>query len=212
MLTDREKATFEFICKYFARQGCAPKLREIAAGIGIRSKGVVHRHLRAIAAEGLIQLIPGQHRGIRLTGDDSQNLASGLTLPLFGKIAAGRPIEAIPDQNMLDLADFLLGPNRYVLKVQGDSMMEAGILDGDMVIAEQAGIAEDGDIVVALINSDEVTLKRFRNNKDGTITLLPANQAMQPMSYPVDNVQIQGVVVGQVRSYRTAKLKRGIDR
>lgn len=207
MLTERQQATYQFIRSYQLRHGCAPKLTEIAEGIGIRSKGVVHRYLKAIAGEGLIDLLPGRHRGIRLAEDCLQNLATELTLPLLGKIAAGQPIEAIPDQNTFDLTTFFLGPNRFVLKVQGDSMIEAGILEGDMVIVEQRDRARDGDIVVALIDKDEATLKYLMQNKDGTVTLLPANQTMRPMHYSAERIQIQGVVVGQMRSYETNKHK-----
>ena len=204
MLTERQQATYQFIHDYHLRCGCAPKLTEIADGIGIRSKGVVHRYLKAIAEEGLIELLPGRHRGIRIAGYP-ENLATGSTLPLVGKIAAGQPIEAIPDHNTFDLSAFFLGPNRFVLKVQGDSMIDAGILDGDMVVVEQSDNARNGDIVVALIDKDEATLKYLQQNKDGTVTLLPANQIMQPMNYSADRVQIQGVVVGQMRSYDTRK-------
>ena len=204
MLTERQQATYQFIHDYHLRRGYAPKLTEIADGIGIRSKGVVHRYLKAIAEEGLIELLPGRHRGIRMAGYP-ESPATGSTLPLVGKIAAGQPIEAIPDHNTFDLSAFFLGPNRFVLKVQGDSMIDAGILDGDMVVVEQSDNARNGDIVVALIDKDEATLKYLQQNKDGTVTLLPANQTMQPMNYSADRVQIQGVVVGQMRSYDTRK-------
>ena len=204
MLTERQQATYQFIHDYHLRRGYAPKLTEIADGIGIRSKGVVHRYLKAIAEEGLIELLPGRHRGIRMT-EYQESLAAESTLPLVGKIAAGQPIEAIPDHNTFDLSAFFLGPNRFVLKVQGDSMIDAGILDGDMVVVEQSDNARNGDIVVALIDKDEATLKYLQQNKDGTVTLLPANQTMQPMNYSADRVQIQGVVVGQMRSYDTRK-------
>ena len=212
MLTERQQTTYQFIRNYQLRRGCAPKLTEIADGIGIRSKGVVHRYLNAIAEEGLIEIIPGRHRGIRLIEDYRESPATELTLPLVGKIAAGQPIEAIPDHNTFDLTTFFLGPNRFVLNVQGDSMIEAGILDGDMVIVEQRDRARDGDIVVALIDIDEATLKYLQKNKDGTVTLLPANQTMQPMNYSADRIQIQGVVVGQMRSYATGKHKRTTSR
>ena len=212
MLTDRQQATYQFIRNYHLRHGYAPKLTEIASGIGISSKGVVHRYLKAIAKEGLIDLLPGRHRGIRLAGDCPENPATELTLPLVGKIAAGQPIEAIPNHDTFNLTAFFLGPNRFVLKVQGHSMIEAGILDGDMVIIEQQNYARDGDIVVALIDKDEATLKYLQQNKDGTVTLLPANQTMQPMNYLAERIQIQGVAVGQMRSYETGKHKHTMDR
>ena len=176
-----------------------PLLSEIATGLGIHSKGTVHRHVRALANAGLIRLHAGRHRGITLTGE---NGPTGATLPLLGRIAAGRPIEAIPDQDAINLTDFLTGSNRFILKVQGDSMIEAGILDGDMVIVEQRSHADDGDIIVALIDHEEATLKRLQHNRDGSITLHPANHCMAPMIYPAKRVRIQGVVTAQLRSYR----------
>ena len=146
MLTERQQATYQFIHDYHLRRGCAPKLTEIADGIGIRSKGVVHRYLKAIAEEGLIELFPGRHRGIRMTGYP-ESPAMGSTLPLVGKIAAGQPIEAIPDHNMFDLSAFFLGPNRFVLKIQGDSMIDAGILEDDMIVVEQRALTRLGGIL-----------------------------------------------------------------
>jgi len=205
VLTDRQRKTYQFIGEYHERHGYAPKLVEIAEGIGIRSKGVVHRYIKAIAKEGLIELHPGKHRGIHLAKDHPHTLEKDLSLPLAGKIAAGRPIEAIPDQEAVNLAEFFIRPDRFVLRVQGDSMVEAGILDGDMVIVDKRNYAEDGDIVVALIDNDEATLKRFKKNSGGNITLIPANQTMRPMSYSAKRIQIQGVVVAQMRSYHTGK-------
>jgi len=205
MLTKRQKETYQFIRNYYFRNGVAPKLNEIAEGIGIRSKGVVHRYLKAVAQEGLVELHPGRHRGIHLTEALSEQTAAKFTLPLVGKIAAGKPIEAIQDHDTLNLTDFFLGPNRFVLKVQGDSMIEAGILNNDMVIVEQRSYAENGDIVVALIDNDEATLKTLQKNKDETITLIPSNRVLQPMVYSAKRIQIQGVVVGQMRSYDKQK-------
>ncbi len=196
MLSPRERDTYEFIRGFLDRHGHAPLLTEIAAGLGIRSKGTVHRYVRAIARAGLIELLPGRHRGMRLLP------APHATLPLLGRIAAGQPIEAIPDMDRIDLSEFFMGPNRFVLRVQGDSMIEAGILDGDMVIVEQRDHADNGDIIVALIDNEEATLKRLRHNRDGSITLLPANAGLSPMTYAAGRVRIQGVVVGQLRSYR----------
>lgn len=197
MISDRQQDAYRFIRDYITRNGRAPLLTEIAAGLGIRSKGVVHRHLQALAEAALIELHPGRHRGISLT--DTQ--ATQPTLPLLGKIAAGRPIEAIPGQDEVNLAEFFIGPNRFLLKVQGDSMIEAGILDGDMVVVERCDRADDGAVVVALIDGEEATLKRLENNRDGTVTLHPANSALAPLRYAAERVQIQGRLIGQLRSY-----------
>lgn len=201
MLTPRQQDTLGFIRDYLARHGYAPLLSEIALGIGIRSKGVVHRYLQELNEEGLIEIIAGKHRGIRLI--DSGHLHHGeKTLPLLGRIAAGQPIEAIPGHDRIDLAEFFIGENRFVLKVQGESMIEAGILDGDMVVVEQCSHANNGDIVVALIDGEEATLKTLRHHGDGSVMLIPANSQMPPMIYPAERVSIQGVVVGQLRSYK----------
>jgi len=197
MLSTRQQDTYRFIRDYLTRHGRAPLLEEIAAGLGIRSKGVVHRYVQALAEEGVIELLPGRHRGIRL----SDKQAAQPTLPLLGRIAAGQPIEAIPGQDEVNLAEFFIGPNRFLLKVQGESMIEAGILDGDMVVVERCEQAADGEIVVALIDREEATLKRLQNNRDGTVTLHPANAALAPLRYAAERVAIQGRVIGQLRSY-----------
>lgn len=197
MLSDRQQDTYHFIRDYLIRHGRAPLLSEIAEGLGIRSKGVIHRYVQALADEGLITLQPGRHRGITLTDEQ----ASQPTLPLLGRIAAGQPIEAIPGQDEVNLAEFFMGPNRFLLKVQGDSMIEAGILDGDMVVIERCDRADDGQVVVALIDGEDATLKRLQNNRDGSITLHPANSRLSPLHYEAARVAIQGRLIGQLRSY-----------
>jgi repressor LexA len=200
-LTDRQREAYAAIRDHLARHGVAPKLHELGRALGIRSRGVVHRHVQALVAAGLVEVESGRHRGIRLL--DAEPVPGATELPLLGRIVAGQPLEAIPDETSIDLGEFFMGPGRFVLRVQGDSMIEAGILDGDMVVVRQAERAADGDIVVALIDGDEATLKRIRHNRaDGSITLLPANRALAPMIYPAARVRIQGVVVAQLRSYR----------
>ncbi|MEK7191492.1 MAG: transcriptional repressor LexA [Pseudomonadota bacterium] len=199
MATDRNHEVYDFVRAYTARHGYAPKLREIGQALGIRSRGVVHRHLRALEAEGLVTIKPDVARGVHLK---TRAGARPLTLPLLGRIAAGQPIEAIPGEDEIDLSEFFVNRNRFVLKVQGDSMIEAGILDGDMVIVEKREHADNGEIVVALIDGLEATLKHLQKNRDGSITLRPANPAMTPLRLSAARVRIQGVVVGQFRSYR----------
>jgi len=201
MTTDRSRQVYDFVRAYVARHGYAPKLREIAAHLGIASRGVVHRHLRALEQEGLISIESDRARGVRLRKGRGAPVRP-LALPLLGRIAAGRPIEAIPGEDEIDLSEFFINGNRFVLRVQGDSMIEDGILDGDMVVVEQRETADNGEIVVALIDGLEATLKRLQKNRDGSVTLRPANSRMAPMRYPAARVRIQGVVVGQFRSYR----------
>lgn len=204
MPTDRERAVYDFVRAYLRRHGVPPKLREIAAHLGIQSRGTVHRYLSALKAEGLISIEPEVARGVRVMRkrEPSGRDAARAVLPVLGRIAAGLPIEAIPDETEIDLSEFFMGPNRFVLRVDGESMIEAGILHGDMVIVESRATARDGEIVVALIDRQEATLKYLQRNPDGSITLRPANSTMAPMRYAAERVTIQGVVVGQMRSYR----------
>jgi repressor LexA len=196
MLTPREQDVLRVIQLHFLRHGEAPLMREIAGALGVTSKSGVHRHLQALEQKGFLTLT-ARHRGIELT-----DTAPPGSLPLLGKIAAGRPIEAIPGQDEINLVELMAGPNRYVLRVKGDSMIDAGILDGDMVVIEKRERARNNEIVVALIDKNEATLKTLRHNQNGTITLLPANTRLKPSTYPADRVTVQGVVIGQIRDYR----------
>lgn len=132
---------------------------------------------------------------------DSSDQWANLRIPLLGRIAAGQPIEAIEDANYLDLAAFFIGPDRYALRVSGDSMMDVGILDGDTVILRKQDTARNGDIVVALIDQQEATLKRLGSVQGGMVELIPENSAMSTMRYAISRVSFQGVLVGQLRSY-----------
>jgi len=198
-LTDKQQLTLDFIQQYLATHSIAPKLQEIADGIGISSRGVAHRYAQALTDAGFISIDNNKHRGIHLLKPNPHRPES--ILPLLGKIAAGKPIEAIPGEDQLDLRDFF-GHNNFAVRVQGDSMIEAGIMDGDTVIIEFRETASDGDIVVALIDETETTLKRFkRSHKGRYIKLIPANKEMEPMVYEASRIRIQGVLIGQLRKY-----------
>jgi repressor LexA len=198
-LTDKQRLTLDFIQRYIATYTVPPKLQEIAEGIGINSRGVAHRYVQALTDAGFIETGNGKHRGIRLLMPNPHRDES--TLPMLGKIAAGKPIEAIPGEDEIDLRDFF-GHNNFAVRVQGDSMIEAGIMDGDTVIIKFCETANDGDIVVALIDESETTLKRFqRSHKGRYIRLVPANKDMEPMVYEASRVRIQGVLIGQLRKY-----------
>lgn len=202
MLTDRQRQVYDFISHYWQMHGYAPKLREIGEHLDINSRGTVHRYLKALEEAGLITVEPDRARGIRLQPAQPEAAINVYILPLVGTIAAGRPIEAIPGEDHIDLSEFFVNADRFVLRVQGDSMIEDGILDGDMVVVEKRDTARNGEIVVALIDREEATLKRIRHNNDDSVTLQPANSQMPPMRYAAERVQIQGVVVGQFRAYR----------
>ncbi|MDH5592765.1 MAG: transcriptional repressor LexA [Gammaproteobacteria bacterium] len=196
MLTQSQQKTLNFIRGYMDDHGLAPTLVEIGKGVGIQSKGVVHRHVQALKDKGYLERGNGW-RAMRLTDDDPSKDA----LPLLGRIAAGRPIEAIPDKNKITFDELFRGTGRYVLQIRGDSMIDAGILDRDFVIIQHADSASDNDIVVALIDEEEATLKRLKMTSDGQVMLIPENSAMKPMLFEANRVRIQGKVIGQVRTY-----------
>lgn len=196
-MTPQQNNTLVFIMGYIQIHGHAPTLEEIGAAVGVRSRGAVHRLVQALVDKGHLLRERASWRGLRLVEGGREAV-----LPLVGCIAAGQPIEAIPGEDTLNLSDFLIGPRRYALRVVGDSMVGAGILHGDIVVVEHNDTARDGEIVVVLIDNKEVTLKRLKRLKDGAIELIAENPAMPPMIYPAQRVCIQGVVVGQLRTYR----------
>jgi len=195
MLTKREQDTFDFIASYYAKQRKAPLLMEIAKGLGIQSKGVVHRYVSALQEKGYIVRNP-KTRGIELAGRSDID-----DLPFLGRIAAGKPIEAIEDKKVVNFTRLLNGPNRYVLEVKGQSMVDEGIRHGDLVIIEHASTAHSNQIVVALIDEQDVTLKRIQFPRKDVVRLIPANKTMQAKEYPTKRITIQGILVGQVRTY-----------
>ena len=199
MLTDNQRAVLNFIQRYIASNGVSPKLHEIAEGIDISSRGVAHRYVQALVDAEYLSIDKGRHRGIRLLRENPHQHES--SLPLLGKIAAGRPIEAIPGEDEINLTNFF-GKNNFSVRVQGDSMIDIGILDGDIVVIEFRETANNGDIVVALIDEQEATLKRFKRTPKGRfIHLIPENKDMETMVYEANRVRIQGVLVGQLRKY-----------
>ena len=197
MLTGLEEKILQCITRYITQNGRSPTLEEIGQLLEIKSKGTIHRYVKSLIDKGHLQRSGRNWRGLRLTGEKNRRLT---ILPLAGRIAAGKPIEAISEQYEINFSEMLLGPGRYVLEVQGDSMIDAGILDGDLVIIRETQSANNGDIVVALVDNSEATLKRLRK-KGNQIELIPDNQSMSPMKYSADRINIQGVVVGQVRMY-----------
>ena len=199
MLTSQEQKTLQFIRNYLAQYGYAPKFKEIGMAIGVSSHGTIHRYVQSLEDKGYIDRVKGNSRGMSLV---DLPLVSPPTIPLAGKIAAGFPIEAIEDQQELNLAEMFMGPELFALRVTGDSMMDAGILDNDYVIIKKQPVAHDGDIVVAMIDKVEATLKRFKRKSQWEVELIPENADMETMVYTADRVNIHGILVGQLRSYR----------
>lgn len=196
MLTLKQQQTFEYIKHFVQKFQYSPTVAEIARGIGIKSRGVVHRYLKALEVGGFVELLPKRHRNIRIK---TSSINSKNFLPLVGVIAAGKPIEAILQEEAIDVTNIFLGENRYALRVKGDSMIEEGIYDGDVVVCQRTDTANDGQIVVALIDQFEATLKRIHHNPNKTVTLIPANHKLKPMVYEADRVTIQGIFVGLLR-------------
>ncbi len=198
MLTSQENNALKFIRQYLAQYGYAPKFKEIGLAIGVNSQGTVHRYVQSLEDKGYIERAKGNARGMNLV---ELPLVSAPTIPLAGRIAAGLPIEAVEDLQELNLAEMFMGPELFALRVSGDSMMDAGILDNDYVIIRKQPVARDGDIVVAMIDRVEATLKRFKRKSEREVALIPENADMETMVYAAERVNIHGVLVGQMRSY-----------
>lgn len=199
MLTERQQDTYDFIVQYIEQHDRSPLLSEVAQGIGLSSQGSVHNYIQALVNEGLISRSVGRSRGLHLTKTPEQSVS--VTLPVMGKIAAGRLIEAVPDEDEIDLGGMFAGKGRFVLKVNGDSMIDKAIMSGDWVVIQSQQTARHGDIVVALVDGFDATLKTLLLNEDKTVTLMPANANYEPLTLPSERVSIQGVVVGQLRTY-----------
>jgi repressor LexA len=197
VLTALEGRILKCITSHFARHGHAPTLRELGLSLDIKSKGTLHRYVESLVKKKYLRRSGRGWRGLRLAKDMERSLT---ILPLRGQIIAGKSIEPIPDMHEVNFSDLLLGRDRYVLKVVGYSMIGAGILNGDLVVIQRSDTAKNGDIVLALIDREEVTLKRLRKHGD-RIELVPDNPSLTSMIYPTSRVHIQGVVIGQVRLY-----------
>ncbi len=195
MLTFQQQASYNFIVDYISKNKIPPTTAEIAQAIGIRSRGVVHRYLKSLQEAELIRLLPGKKRNIELL----QPAKNNNSIKIVGKIAAGRPIEAIHQEDEIEISQIFVGSDRYALKVQGDSMINEGIMDGDIVICQHSQVARNGQIVVALIEGSQATLKRIQYNENGTVTLSPANPTHKPQIYPQELVQVQGLFIGLLR-------------
>jgi repressor LexA len=197
--TERQLKILNFIRGFILENGYSPTLEEIARNFEI-SRVTAHEHIKALEKKGALHKVPNHARSIELADDPRSEPAAPATLPILGTIAAGHPIEAIEDPQNLDLSEWLpAGGEHYVLQVQGNSMIEDGIVDGDLVVVERRSTARNGEVVVALVDGREATLKRFYHEGD-RIRLQPANREMRPIY--VDDVTIQGVLVGLLRKYR----------
>lgn len=201
-LTDRQKEIYDFIAHNVEEKGYSPSIWEIAERFGIRSPRGVADHLKALQKKGYIRRVHNRPRGIELThGSQRVSPDETIEIPILGRIAAGLPIQAIDNlEGTLSIPrNFLKGERLFALKVRGNSMVEAGILDGDLVIARPQKTAENGDIVVALIG-DEATVKSYYQ-EGNLIILKPANNQMDPIVIQEGDFLIQGKIVGLYRRY-----------
>jgi repressor LexA len=204
-ITRRQREVYDFISRFVTEHGYSPSYEEIKTGIQLSSLATVHKHITNLEKKGLLTRDYNRSRSIDLLPPkgrlkQSMNVNTGLVLPLLGRIAAGQPIEAIQSNETISLADFVRSKEVFVLEVRGNSMQDEAILDGDYVLVEKLKTAHNGDIVVAVVDRDDATLKRFYREGDN-IRLQPSNATMQPIIVPAGSVEIQGRVIGVLRKY-----------
>ena len=187
-LTKRQKEVLDFIADFVERNGYSPSYEELAHGLSLASIATVHKHVQALESRQYLSRGFNQSRSLEVSQkylDQRRHGAPSSTqLPMVGRIAAGKPIEAVENQDVLQFSDFMGKGETYGLQVTGDSMIEDHICSGDYVLVEKVRQAADGEIVVALVGGSETTLKRFYREKDGQIRLQPANSSMAPILLP----------------------------
>lgn len=200
-LTRVQKQIFDYIENFIQTKGYAPSMEEIARHFRYTSLATVHKHLTHLQQKKLIRRKPNSSRSIELIPVESDQ--QGWEVPLLGFVAAGKPIEAIQMNEVISVPPDMVARKgkTYVLQVRGDSMIEEQIRDGDYVIVEDRQTAENGEVVIALVDREETTLKKFYREKNGTVRLQPANPGMKALALPAERVKIQGIVIGILRKY-----------
>ncbi len=209
-LTKRQKQVYDFIADFLARNGYSPSFEEIGQGMELSSLATVHKHISNLEKKGLLKRDYNRSRSIDVLppkGALKKSLAAAAaaapvstSLPLMGRIAAGRPIEAVENPETISLSDITRSKDVYVLEVSGESMIDEHIMSGDYVLVEKTQTARNGEMVVALVDGTESTLKRMYK-EDGNIRLQPSNATMPPIIVPAPSVAIQGRVIGVLRKY-----------
>ena len=223
-LTKRQKQVFDVLQRFINAHGYSPSFEEIAKALKLSSLATVHKHIATLERKGFIRRGYNQSRSIDVVampspvplartarraassqgvvGRVAADVLETLEFPLLGRIAAGQPVEAVANPETLSLGDFAGRKSGvFVLKVKGDSMVDDHICDGDYILVEGSREARNGDIVVALIEGTDATLKRFFHEKNGRVRLQPANAQMDPIVLPLQDVEIQGRVIGVLRKY-----------
>ena len=206
-LTRRQKQVMDFLTKFIEDHGYSPSYEEVAGGLGLASLATVHKHIQALETKQYLRRSYNQSRSVeigdRFVAEEAARRPRPLVsaIPLMGRIAAGMPVEAIPQTETLSFSDFSGNADNFALQVRGDSMIEDHICSGDYVLVERTSRAKNGDIVVALVDGTEATLKRFYAEHDGRVRLQPANSAMEPIFVDPANLHIQGKVLAIMRKY-----------
>jgi len=200
-LTKRQKEILDYIESFIGDRGYAPSFEEIAEWFGYSSLATVHEHLSNLERKGYIRKSYNESRSIELVSRDTGMPV--IELPLLGSVAAGLPIEAIGADETLAVPPDMIRRRRdnYVLRVEGNSMIEEQIRDGDYIVVQAQDSAEDGQMVVALVGGDSATVKKLYREREGRIRLQPANPTMEPIFVDAGDVRVQGVVVGVIRKY-----------
>lgn len=205
-LTKRQKQVLDLIHGFQEDNGYCPSYEEIAKGLDLASLATVHKHISVLEAKNYLKRGFNQSRSLELTSkylQEPRRARPALPeIPLLGRIAAGAPVEAIEQREVLNFADFAGNGNTFALEVRGNSMIDDHICDGDLILLERVTEAHDGDIVVALVSGTEATLKRFYRESGDTVRLQPSNAALQPILVPAQDVQIQGRLLAVLRKYK----------
>jgi len=198
-LTKRQREILDYIESFLESYGYSPSFEEIARSFGYSSLATVHEHLSNLERKGYLRKNYNKSRSLELVPSEG---TLAVELPLLGSVAAGLPIEAIQEQETIAVPhDMLRSGNNYVLRVRGDSMVDEQIRDGDYIVVNARQSAENGEMVVALVNGDSATVKTYYRERDGRIRLQPANPTMGPMYFAEEEVAVQGVVVAVIRKY-----------
>jgi repressor LexA len=205
-LTRRQKELMDFLADFISKNGYSPSYEEIANGLKLASLATVHKHIQALQTKNYLRRSFNHSRSLEIgeryfAEEKARRPAADLSVPLMGRIAAGVPVEAIQNPETLHFSDFAKNDSTFALQVRGDSMIEDHICSGDYVLVEKTGTVKNGEIVVALVDGSEATLKRYYEEPTGAIRLQPANSAMQPIFVQPSQLQIQGRVLAVMRKY-----------
>jgi repressor LexA len=205
-LTKRQKQVLDFIGNFVDDNGYCPSFEEIARGLDLASLATVHKHISVLEGKNYLKRGFNQSRSLELTPkyvQEQRRVRPAIAeIPMLGRIAAGMPVEAVEQREVLNFADFAGDGNTFALEVRGNSMIDDHICDGDVILLERVTQARDGDIVVALVAGTDTTLKRFYRESADIIRLQPANAALKPILVPARDVQIQGRLLAVLRKYK----------